>query len=236
LSAFITGIGWVTAGGTGMAGDNDPFELSSGDLPGLSGRMPFATPSFRRSGRLDRFSRVGITAIGYALRDAGLETWKVKRDMGVIASTVFGCLATDMDYYKTVMVKNGALADPNLFTYTLSNSFLGYASIIFGLTGTNFVLNERTNSGISAISSALDCISLGEDGAMLAGICDVEPPGDLPIPGKAAPGSVFIVMEKALERAVKPYGRISADKSGKVLFNGSEIKDIAGCVKRCLET
>jgi len=175
-------------------------------------------------------------AVAYALQDAGLDVWKGKRDIGVIVSTVLGCLATDLDYYNTVMTKNGVLADPNLFTYTLPNSFLGHASIIFGLTGTNFVINEKTESGICALSSAMDCISLGECDTMLAGVCDVEPPPDFPVSRKPAPGAIFIVIEKTIERQIQPYGNLSMGSSGTLFFNGSEINDISTCVKNCLGT
>jgi len=235
VRAFISGIGWVTAGGTGMGRNTHSFELSEGPLPKLAGKMIFENQSFRRFGRLDRFSKVGLSAIAYALQDAGLDIWKEKREIGIIASTLFGCLATDFDYYNTVMPKDGLLADPNLFTYTLPNTFLGHASIIFGLTGTNFIINEKTNTGLSALRSALDCLSLGECGTMLAGICDVECPPDFPKSEKTAPGSVFVVLEQTIgKRPQQPYGELTMDKAGAIFFNESEIKDISMCVKKCM--
>lgn len=235
MSAFITGAGWVTAGGKGMAGNHDPFDPAEGSLPVLDLRAPFANHAFKRYGRLDRFSRLGIMGAAYALRDAGLDAWEEKRDIGIIISTVLGCLATDIDYYRTVMMKNGILADPNLFTYTLPNSFLGHASMIFGLTGTNFVINDRSGSGISALVSAMDCILLGECDAALAGICDVEPPRDFPVSLRPVPGAIFVVIEKTSgNRDRKPYGELAIDKTGSLFFNQREIKDIAICVKKCL--
>jgi 3-oxoacyl-[acyl-carrier-protein] synthase II len=212
----------------------DTFDLAEGPLPRFTGKTPFANQRFQRFGRLDRYSKLGIQAIGYALQDAGLDIWAEKRDTGVIASSVFGCLATDSDYYKTVMVKDGILADPNLFTHTLPNSFLGHASITFGLTGVNFVLNDKTGSGLPAMLAALDCISLGECSAMVAGICDVERQPDLLISGKQAPGSIFMVLEKTIERQRQPYGRLSADSRGTLYFDKSEITDISMCVRLCL--
>jgi 3-oxoacyl-[acyl-carrier-protein] synthase II len=235
LSFFITGTGWVTSGGEGKGRNADSFGYSEGPLPGLTGKTPFAGQKYRRFGRLDRFSKLGLRAIGYALQDAGLDAWDEKRDIGVIVSTVLGCLATDFDYYNTVMTKNGILADPNLFTYTLPNSFLGHASIIFGLTGTNYVINEKTVSGISALRSAMDCISLGECDTMLAGVCDVEPLPDFPVSGEPAPGAIFLVIEKTIKRQLRPYGRLSVDKNGMLFFNESEINDISMCVRKCLD-
>jgi len=235
LKAFITGIGWVTAGGKGMARNRDPFDQVEGPLPGLAGRLPFKNHAFKRYGRLDRFSRLGLMAVGYALQDAGLEAWKEKRDIGVIVSTVLGCLATDIDYYRTVMMKNGILADPNLFTHTLPNSFVGHASMIFGLTGVNFVINDKTGSGISALVSAMDCILLGECDTVLTGICDVDPPRDFPVSLRPVPGARFVVIEKtAGKRDLKPHGELAMEKTEALFFNGTEIKDISICVKKCL--
>jgi 3-oxoacyl-[acyl-carrier-protein] synthase II len=234
MSAFISGTGWVTVQGAGMGRNADPFELSEGSLPKITGKITANNQVFHRFGRMDQYSKLGMKAITYALQDAGLDAWKEKRDIGVVVSTVFGCLTTDIDYYDTVMTKSGILADPNLFAYTLPNSFLGYASMIFGLTGTNFIIHDKTGSGLSALRSALDCIVLGECRAMLAGICDVESPADFPIAGNPAPGSVFVVIEKDPERQSRSYGNLSVDNSGKVFFNESEIKDISACVKRCL--
>lgn len=234
MSAFITGIGWVTAGGEGQGRRFDPFDLSHGALPGLSGKITLKNQSFKRFGRMDRYCKLGIKTVDYALQDAGLDVWEEKRDIGLIVSTVLGCLATDIDYFKTVIPRDGLIADPNLFTYCLPNSFIGYAAIIFGLTGTNFVINERTGPGLSALVSAMDCILLGECDTVLAGICDVEHETGIPASARPVPGAIFLVIEKTVNRDVRPYGRISADKKGGLFFNGSRIEDISMCVKKCL--
>ncbi|MBN1627074.1 MAG: hypothetical protein JW944_11165 [Deltaproteobacteria bacterium] len=235
MRAFITGAGWVTAGGKGTAGNRDPFDPVGGALPGLDGRLPFANHAFKRYGRLDRFSKLGLMGAAYALHDAGLDEWEEKRDIGIIVSTVLGCLATDIDYYRTVMMKNGILADPNLFTYTLPNSFLGHASMIFGLTGANFVINDRSGSGISSLVSAMDCIFLGESDIVLAGVCDVETPVDFSVLLRPVPGAIFVVVEKSAGNTDRrPYGELEMDKAGSLFFNQREIKDISICVKNCL--
>jgi 3-oxoacyl-[acyl-carrier-protein] synthase II len=229
MTAFITGIGWVTAGGSGMGRNADPFELSHGALPRLGSRIPFVSQRFRRLGRLDKFSMLGLRAVAYALRDAGLDEWEQRREIGVIASTVFGCLATDVDFYNTVLPQNGLLADPNLFAHTLPNTFLGHASIVFGLTGVNFMINDKTGSGLTSLTSALDCISKGEADFMLAGICDLECPQGF-TESSAVPGSIFVVLEKAL-RKDKPYGQLSMNKGGDFFFENAEIKHVSEIVK-----
>lgn len=231
MTVFITGIGWVTAGGSGMGRSADPFDLSHRALPRLGSRVPFVSQRFRRLGRLDKFSMLGLRAVAYALRDAGLDEWEQRREIGVIASTVFGCLATDTDFYNTVLHQNGLLADPNLFAHSLPNTFLGHASIVFGLTGVNFMINDRTGSGLTALASALDCISSGETDFMLAGICDLECPQGITEPD-TLPGSIFVVLEKTLRKDSKPYGQISENKGGAIIFNEAEIKHISEIVNK----
>ena len=78
---------------------------------------------------MDEYSKLGMGAIAYALKDAMLDEWEEKRAIGIIASTVYGCLGTDFDYYNTVIPQDGLFASPNLFTYTLPNCFLGDAAM-----------------------------------------------------------------------------------------------------------
>ena len=138
----ITGIGWVTAAGMGCGRDYETFAMPWGPLPDINPSDMFKKPypNFRR---MDKYSRLGLTAIAIALIDAGLSEWTRERNIGIIASTVYGCLETDVDYYKTVIPDRGANASPALFSYTLANSYLGEAAIRFGLTGINYVLTEQ---------------------------------------------------------------------------------------------
>ena len=231
---YITGIGWITANGSGRGNADDPFDFSKGVITDISGIDFPANPGFRK-GRLDRFSLLGLQAITNALHDSGLYDWSEKRDTGIIASTVYGCLKTDLDYFDTVTAQNGNLPEPNLFTHTLSNIFLGYAAILFGLTGTNYVFYEKTSNGITALLSAMESIDLGESDTMLAGICDAEPPRDYPDHEEITPGSIFVVIEKSPSQEKRNFGRLSIDSSGNILLNKVVINDIALCVRECLK-
>ncbi len=112
-------------------------------------------------GRLDNYSKLGFAAITFALRDAQMDQWVKKRPIGIIASTVYGCLATDIDYYETVVPEGGAFASPSLFAYTLPNVYLGEVATHFGLTGQTFVINEPESSGIAGLRMALNNIMSG---------------------------------------------------------------------------
>ncbi|MBW1821354.1 MAG: beta-ketoacyl synthase, partial [Deltaproteobacteria bacterium] len=116
MTAAITGIGWVTAAGMGCGRKSDSFSMPAGNLPKITGMAVFNKPS-KQIGRMDEYSRLGLAAIAFALKDAGLEKWKKKRDIGIIASTVYGCLHTDIDFFNTVIPNGGLMASPNLFAY-----------------------------------------------------------------------------------------------------------------------
>ena len=231
---YITGISWITAAGNGTGGSNVPFELKKGVLGNITGNDFPHNPVFRK-GRLDRFSLLGLQTITNALYDADLYEWDKKREIGIVASTVYGCLKTDLDYHDTVAAEDGSLPEPNLFTHTLSNVFLGYAAILFGLTGPNYIYYEKTNKGLAALISAVECIDLGESNIMLAGICDVEPPQNFPVNEEVKPGSIFIVIEKKIKNDRRHFGMLSTDKAGNLLLNNSVVNDITECVRGCLK-
>ena len=234
MNAMISGIGWVTAAGMGRGREYDTFAVTDGQLPRLTSNKIFGSNAYKRFGRMDRYSKLGLAAITFALKDAGLDGWKKKRPIGIIASTVYGCLGTDIDYYDTVIPQEGLLASPHLFAYTLPNCFLGDAAIRFGLTGTSFVVNEHCLSGLIGLQMALDSIVLGESDKVLAGVCDLGPPALLQSAGKARPCAIFLVIERLSDRCSSPYGELGLNEKGAVLFNEKEIEDLIGLVHQCL--
>jgi len=234
LSVHITGIGWVTAASMGCGRDHESFTMPWGPLPKISASDMFKKPypNFRR---MDKYSRLGLTAIALALIDAGLSEWTRERNIGIVASTVYGCLETDVDYYKTVIPDRGANASPALFSYTLANSYLGEAAIRFGITGTNYVLTEQHPTGLAGLQTALDHIIRGDVEQILAGVCDVGCPQIFGKPGIVPPGAVFFMIEKSFTHKTSSYGELYMDEKGDIIYNGSEIKDIAILVQKCLD-
>jgi len=234
VSIEITGIGWVTAASMGCGKDHKHFTMPYEQLPEMTATAVFDDPYpyFRR---MDEYSRLGLTAIAFALKDAGLDEWTEKRNIGIIASTVFGCLGTDVDYYDTVMPQKELSASPALFSYTLPNSFLGEAAIHFGLTGTSFVVNEQVSSGLTALQMALDnSIGCGETETMLCGVCDLGCPPSFGGHSNVPPGALFLVIEKSPARGPLSYGKLHLNKKGSVIFNRTKINDLTMLVQKCL--
>ena len=235
MDAYITGIGWVTAAGMGCGRGHRQFAMPDGPLPDIDPCVMFKKPypNFRR---MDAYTRLGLTAVALALKDAGMEKWTRERDIGIIASTVYGCLGTDVDYYHTVIPDKGAGASPALFSYTLSNSYLGEAAIRFGLTGVNYVVTEQHPSGLAGLHTAMLHIGCGDVEKVIGGTCDVECPQFFGKREKLPPGAVFIVLEKFEDNERSIYGRLKLLRSGDLLLNGARINDLCGLVQKCLRS
>jgi len=232
MKAMITGIGWVNSTGVGQ-GRQAFFRPGSGE-----GRMKFSPKDIflkpvPRYGRMDEYSRLGLAAIALALKDADLDQWTEMRNIAVIASTLYGCLQTDVEYYDTVRPEGGRLASPNLFAYTLPNTFLGEAAIHFGLTGADFIIHESFLSGLSGLWLAMNTMAGEECEAVITGICDAGPPPGLGLTGRAVPGSLFFVLQGESKVKDLPYGQLTQNKKGAIFFNGKKIEDLHDLAERC---
>lgn len=233
MNAFITGMGWVTATNLGCGRDNDRFELKAGKLPDISRKDVFDAP-YPHFGRLDRYSRLGLSAIAFALKDAGLDRWPHPRPISIIASTVHGCLDTDLHYYDTVIPEDGRLASPNLFAYTLPNSYLGEAAIHFGLTGTCYIINETTISSLWCLRLVMLNMAGGQFETAIGGGCDLGQCPPFSTIGEKPCGALFFVIEKAIKRDCSAYGELLLDKSGMLALNGTKVSTLQTLAQNCI--
>lgn len=234
MAAYILGIGWVTGAGFGWGRQGGDCTFSELPLPALTRKDVFAEPN-QRFGRMSDYAKLGLAAITFALRDAGLETWTEKRPIGVVAATRLGCLATDLEYHQTVLQSGGALASPNLFAYTLANCFLGDAAIQFGLTGSLEAINGAGEDGFDALRLALDSLELGETDTMLAGMCDLTVPAAFAGCVSYKPGAVFLVLSAAPSPAPVGYGTIALAADGSLLHNSRAIGSLSELVPSALK-
>jgi len=237
MIAAITGIGWVSTESMGSGRHQQILQSKDGRLPKLTSRMVFGEIS-PRFGRLDEYSKLGLAAITFALKDAGQDQWDEKRPAGIIVSSIYGCLATDMEYFEGVIANGGSLASPNLFACTLPNIFLGEAAIRFGLTGPGFAVNESEPAGTEGLSLALDSMFLGENSMMIVGTSDPGCPPLFPYHVEMTIGALFFVLEKHPIDESLSYGGLDMTREGAVLFNGVRIQNLAslfqGCLPRCV--
>ena len=217
----------------GCGREYESFEMTAGRLPKIT-RKAVSEEPYPRFGRMDSFSRLGLGAIAMALKDAGLAIWTRKRSISICASTVHGCLGTDASYFDTVIPQEGRLASPNLFAYTLPNTFLGEAAIHFGLTGNSYILSSPSASKLQILRMAMISLDSGESEKVLSGVCDLESPDLFATTTKEIPGALFFMIEKNAQRTGPVYGELSLDRKGLLNFNGRKIKDLVNLVRRCL--
>jgi len=235
MKADITGIGWITAAGLGRGQDHNGFSMPLGPLPAYPPEKIFPKP-YPNLRRMDDFSCLGVSAIGLALMDAGLNAWTRKRDIGVVAATVYGCLGADVDFYNTVIPQKGAQASPSIFSYTSANSFLGEAAIHFGMTGTNYAVFEQYPSGLAGLLAALGHVAAGDDEKMIGGVCDVGCPELFGQADQFPSGAVFFMLETVGANTQHAYGTLASESPGELLFNRNPVNDISALINQCLKS
>lgn len=233
MNAYICGIGWVTGAGCGWGQQGGDCTFSELPPPPLTRKDVFPEPN-QRFGRMSEYAKLGLAAIAFALRDAGLESWTARRPIGVVASTQLGCLATDLEYHRTVLLNGGGLASPNLFAYTLANCFLGDAAIQFGLTGSLVAINETGGDGLGALRLALEDLDLGDADTILAGICDLSVPEAVAGSATLKPGALFLVLSATPLATPVAYGTVSLADDGNILHNGKPSGSLSELVQTAL--
>ena len=233
MIADITGIGWITAAGLGRGRNHSGFSMPLGQLPAFPPENIFSVP-YPNLRRMDDFSRLGVSAIGLTLKDADLDAWTMKRDIGVVAATVYGCLGADVDFYNSVIPDHGAQASPAVFSYTSANSFLGEAAIHFGMTGTNYAVFEQHPGGLAGLRAALAHVAAGDNEKMMGGVCDVGCPELFGQPDIVPSGAVFFMLEALGANPGNSYGTLASRSPDELLFNSVPVEDLSTLVNQCL--
>jgi len=235
MKAWINGIGWITPAGCGQGrkfSQSSELPLQPGELQIPTRKDVFAQVD-RRFGRLDNFSRIGLAATAFCLRDGYAEAWHEKRPLGIIAASRYGCLQTDLDYLQTMIPQEGKLSSPNLFAYTLPNCFLGEAALRFGLTGNSMIINHHDPSYLAPIRLSLDELAWSEQSGILAGVVDLAPPQELA--RDDLPGALFLLLEKVPRTEIGSYGELELNEY-RLWFNGRVMDDLPQLLAACLRT
>ena len=232
MKASINGMGWVTPAGCGQGRLSPSQPLQQGELQ-IPGRKQVFDQIDKRFGRLDGFSRIGLAALTFCLRDGGIEDWQEKRPLGIAAASRYGCLQTDLDYLQTIIPQQGKLASPNLFAYTLPNCFLGEAALRFGLTGNTVIINHRDPGFLAPLKLGLEELAWTEQSGMLSGIVDLAPPPELAADDDL-PGSLFLLLERAPQETNRSYGELEL-QGNELRFNGMIVESLSQLVEACLQ-
>ncbi len=220
-AVFVVGIGWVTAAGFGQGRRGDRFLWGAGRLPTITRKHVFTDPR-PHFGRMDGYSKLGVAGVAMALYDAGISRFEATEGAALVVSTVYGCLATDMNFLQTSQA--APPGSPHLFAYTLPSTFLGEAAMEFGFTGPTFLLHERGPAGHAALQTACSMIAGGETMDVVAGVCDVALPA-VPACDTSHPGALFFVLGTE-PRNGKPYGVLES-RGTHLFFEQRPVADVA---------
>ncbi len=163
-----------------------------------------------RYGRFDRFTTLGCAAVALTLKDAGHEEGFTE-PVGMVVSTTYDVLETDMAYYQTTLDQGGTLSSPNLFSYTLPVIVLGECAVLFRLTGPTFCVGNQGGLGSFALNNAVSMLASGKASKMLAGWID-SPPPDMSENGHKISGSIFVLLDPNPSRVLPYASRIRYEK------------------------
>jgi 3-oxoacyl-[acyl-carrier-protein] synthase II len=172
MNVRIMGGGWVIAGNYGRMKDGAKAVMAAGD--------PFIPPVEEiylnppaRYRRFDSYCQAACAAIALALRDAELEQAEGPRPMGIVASTRYGCIETDLAFQASAREADGLYASPRLFAFTLPGIAISEAAIHFRMTGPTFTVGEAAGQrGYQALRIGVDLLASGVCRTVLAGWLD----------------------------------------------------------------
>ena len=165
----FAGGAWIIGSSYGTLYSGAPQKLPPMDQ--LFPRVP------ARLGRFDEFTTFGFAAIGLALQEAGWTDFAKSDNTGLIISTEYGVMRTDLSYYATAIPEGSLLSSPNLFSYTLPVTVIGECAVFFHLTGPTFCIGDDGRSGVKALETASFLLQSKQAHRMIAAW--IETPPDL---------------------------------------------------------
>ncbi len=185
-AVVITGVGCVTATGSGVDGlwaglqtRRSPIrEITRFDASGFRSRIAAEVDDFvpadhlprKAVRRFDRFSQLGVAAARMAMHDAEIDTAGEDRDrIGVMMGSALGGVGlaeTQAEIYRRDGIK---CVDPGLALSVFGGAVSCNIAIQFGITGPNSTNAMSCASGTVAVGEASRAIRAGEADIMLAG-------------------------------------------------------------------
>ena len=181
----ITGIGPVTAIGTGFApfakaiaeGKSGIAEVTGFDVENCRCKLAAEIVDFdvkpflaSEKGYLDRNSALAFAAARLALDDARLAiSPETAAQAGLCLGTAFGNMETARAFYQKMIEKGPKFAPPFIFPHTYNNTTASLLTIEHGLKGPHTNFSSGAAAGAEAIAYALFNLRAGRARVMLAG-------------------------------------------------------------------
>lgn len=178
----VTGIGIITALGIGkkenlsgiIKGQNTIKEITSFDVSGYRGKTGGEIPEFNfsrklkrlKSSRLDRATKLLLTAIDEALDEAGIAN-SLSPDTSLILGTTLGGMLSGMAYHKEII--HGKKARPSLLLDYLAHYQAIHIAKEYGLNSAALTISNACASGTNAIGIAYNEICRGNIDTAIAG-------------------------------------------------------------------
>ena len=236
----ITGIGMVSSIGVG----NDPFwkEL----IKGTSGIKPITICDLREiepqysyeisdldyekymgkrpSSYMDRATRFILVATKLALKNAKLDEHMsdIHSDVGIVTGTQYGCIHSNFEFHRAILLKGPANVNPMKFPGTLINAPSSMVSLFHKADAINTTISSGTAAGIDAIGYT--CQMINDDRAkaiITSGLADVDLEDFFIVYSQKHRGyQLFPESLKDKEPIVKPFDKTS---EGMIFGEGSAV-------------
>lgn len=216
MAIYITGGAWISSAGHGFLGDGKQVKIDDKEPLIPPSKEVFDTP-LARYGRFDSFTKLGSTAAALAVKNAESEEAGKDSTVGMIISSLFEIMETDIDYYNTTLDAEGTLSSPNLFSYTLPVIVLGETAVHFKLTGPTFCVGEKEGAkGLNAIQCAIAMINQDKAEKMIVGWVE-SPPPDIKTGNSVEGdrGAIFLIFDSKPNKSLSSLMEVS--------YNGADI-------------
>jgi len=182
----VTGLGIISPVGNGvpeawkniLAGTSgitritrfDPSPFSSQIAGEVKGFDPTQHLSAKEARRFDTFIHYGLAAAIEAIKDAGLDFDRERREqVGVCIGSGIGGLPLIEETHKTMLASGPRKISPFFIPGSIINLLAGQLSIMYGLKGPNLALVTACTTANHCIGDAGRLIEYGDADVMIAG-------------------------------------------------------------------
>ena len=120
--------------------------------------------------RMDRFTQFAFCAADMAIKDSGLDKFKMDPDrVGVIVGTGIGGLSTIEEEHVVLRDKGVRRVSPFLIPKLISNMAPGEIAIRWGFTGPNYAVASACSTSNHAIGDSLRMLRYGDADVIITG-------------------------------------------------------------------
>jgi 3-oxoacyl-[acyl-carrier-protein] synthase II len=162
----------ILAGTSGIARITrfDPSPFSSQIAGEVKGFDPAQHLSAKETRRFDTFIHYGLAAAIEAIKDAGLDFERERREqVGVCIGSGIGGLALIEETHKALLASGPRKISPFFIPGSIINLIAGQLSIMYGLKGPNLALVTACTTANHCIGDAGRLIEYGDADVMIAG-------------------------------------------------------------------